>query len=231
MNSLLFSIIVQRQDFFLIKSYVLYPWPDSLVCPWCLEAQQGRARHSGGEALSVLKLSNSSHPQLEQMERPGSPGCTEGQEREARGNAASPQLKTEGRVLLCFWLRNRRGISPATSPYVGPTSMEGNRLQNHRGNKSAMRTATLLKMPEGSSFGQEATPEVMGARADLLKTMPRPYGAVSWGLQQPVMNPFKRLHVSITALERSASRGLLTQVISSAQESPLTEVIVAITRL
>lgn len=147
------------------------------------------------------------------MERPGSPDCTEGQEREARGNAASPQLKTEGRVLLCFWLRNRRGISPATSPYVGPTSMEGNRLQNHRGNKSAMRTATLLKMPEGSSFGQEATPEVMGSRADLLITMPRPYGAVSWGLQQPVMNPSKRLHVSITALERSASRVLLTQVI------------------
>lgn len=94
-----------------------------------------------------------------------------------------------------------------------------------------MRTAKLLKVPEGSSFGQEATPEVMGARADLLKTMPRPYGAVSWRLQQPVMNPFKRLHVSITALERSASRVLLTQVISSAQESPLTEVIVAITRL
>lgn len=59
MNGLLFSIIVQRQGFFLIKSYVLYPWPDSLVCPWCPEAQQSRARHSGGEALSVLKMSNS----------------------------------------------------------------------------------------------------------------------------------------------------------------------------
>lgn len=73
-----------------------------------------------------------------------------------------------------------------------------------------MRTGTLLKMPEGSSFGWEATPGVMGSRADLLKIMLRPNGAVSWSLQQPVMNLFKRIHVSITALERSAFWALLT---------------------
>lgn len=105
------------------------------------------------ERLSVSKLGDSTNSSHHPEEHPGSPGCTEEQEREARGNAASPQPKIEGRALPCFWLRNRRGISPPTSPYVGSTSMEGTRLQNHRGNKSAMRRSTLLKMPEGSSFG------------------------------------------------------------------------------
>lgn len=138
-----FQSLCKGRFFFLIKSDVQCPWADSRVCPWCRGpgAEQGRGRHWGGEALSVFRLSTSTNSSHHPEEHPGSPPCTQGQEREARGNAASPQLKIEGRVLLCFWLRNRRGISPPTSPYVGPASMEGNRLQNHRGNKSAMRTA------------------------------------------------------------------------------------------
>lgn len=114
--------------------------------------------------------------QPKQTEQPGSPRCAAAQEREAGGNAASPKLKIEGRV-LCFWQRNRSGISPPTSSYVGPTTMEGNMLQNHGGSKLAMRTETLLKMPEESSLGQEAMQGVMEGQTWLIKNQ----ASVSWG--------------------------------------------------
>lgn len=195
-------------------------WNRVCTCPglilWCALGAKALRLSRAGEGTQQERhwvcpswATAPSPPSIQRGHR-GCPGCTGGQEREARGNAASPQPKIEGRVLPAFG-SGTGGAFPHLLPLMlGPTSVEGNRLQNHRGNKSAMRTARLLKMPEGSSFGQEATPGVMGARAGLLQTMPRLYGAVSWRFQQPGLNPIKRIHISIPALERSAFRGLLT---------------------
>lgn len=139
---------------------VHFPGPDS-YCMHCgakpLRLRQGQAhRRRSSECPQAAQQPPA--PPVIQLKWPKAletlPAAA--QEREAGGNAASPQLKIEGRVLLCFWQRNRSGISPPTSPSVGPTSMEGNMLQNHSGSKLAMRTGMLLKMPEESSFAWEA---------------------------------------------------------------------------
>lgn len=105
-----------------MKSCVHLPWADSLVCPWCKgpQAQQGRGRHSAGEALSVPKLSNSTKSSQHSEGTSRVPWMHRGAGKGSTRECCFPPAKDRRQSSPCFWLRNRRGISPPTSPYVGP---------------------------------------------------------------------------------------------------------------
>lgn len=124
---------------------------------WCALGAKALGLCRAGQALSRRGTECARAEQQHQL-LPSPRWSTRGALAAQRGRRGStrecsfPQPKIEGRALPCFWLRNRRGISPPTSPYVGSTSMEGNRLQNHRGNKSAMRTARAAKNARGKQL-------------------------------------------------------------------------------
>lgn len=96
-----------KGSFFSNWIWCALPWADSLVCPWCKspQAEQGRGRHSGGEALRLFKLGNSTssfhHPEGTSREPLLHRGAGKGSTR----GCCFPPAKIEGRVLSCFWLR------------------------------------------------------------------------------------------------------------------------------
>lgn len=107
-----------KADFFLMKSRVHLPWAESLVCPWCKgpRAQQGRGRHSGGEALSVSELSNSINSSHHPEGAPGEPWLHRGAGKGSTRECSFPPAKDRRQSSPLLLAQEQEGHFPTYFP-------------------------------------------------------------------------------------------------------------------
>lgn len=127
----------------------------------------------------------------------------------SRRERCFPQAKDSRQSSPLLWAEEQEWRFPTYFPLYWPYQHGRQHATKPQRKQTCNENRHAAKNARRKQFWLGGNAWVTEGQAWLNETMPRSYGAVTWRTQQPVMNPFKGLHVFTTALKSSASWGLL----------------------